>query len=428
MNFRKTSCLLLTILLLVSCAVEQPKKEVDSIVDEPTSEIIDKEDVQEELVTTPLVTSTTELVVEIQPYACFANNKTFEYYDDTKTICYFYTLDDEKLRTRELQKIMKKEMLLKDNESIIAKYDEEKLEVIIPNDIGTYDVVDTYTLTSKKDESYVPTNYYDKDKNALYFTLDNTKSKADNESDIFIFAMENRIIRDNAVNSWEVLLDDSIRNGAAILTFGKPVDGRYVAQYTMTLYTKGTYKGYNGVVYSGNNPTVQAPIDVCTVLDSSTLECPDGVWELEDVNGEMMIRIDTKAKEEAFDTSIRHNGYDRYYDYTTIRTVYGDGMVYFYTVHEGNYNQANIGTAWDKIASGELKSWEDFYNYLVENDISIFTRLNKEEGLVYYEEVLPIDKQLVQCAFYVHQFHTKEQVEICPDYVKKTVLKREFEE
>ena len=427
----------------IGCSASQNNE--STITEQPsvtnTVETNEKVDNLSESVSTPLGTTANDTVVEepMAPetedttlantkYECFKNGEELEIDIDTKTVCYLFKQDDKKLRSRELQKSLRKENLLKEDESIIANYEDDKLEIIVPNKSGTYDVVDTYTLISKKDENYVSTNYYDKEKNALYYTLNETKSKGDNESDIFIFAMENNVIQGRDINSWDVLLDDAIRNGAATITFGKPVDGRYVAQYTMTLYTKGTYKGYNGVVYSGNNPTVQAPVDVCTLLDNSTLECPDGTWHLDNVNGEMMIRIDSNEAEARYDTSIRHNGYDRHYDYVWISHEYINDEYYYlshYDIDAGEVWYTKFGKLYEQ---GKITTADEFVKFLNEENV-IFFNYNKVKKDKYYEHIYPNelmanDEQIMRCYFHfwymrhptIPNTNDGSYVNVCPQY------------
>lgn len=265
---------------------------------------------------------------------------------------------------------------------------------------------------------------FDEGTRTLYYTLDNTKTKEENSTDLMNYLMR-YVLVNSSVTTFVYDFDEAISTGSSIMSFGRQVNGVFseLTDLAMVLVTSGTYKGYTGKVFSGTVSSSNIKeINACTLLDSSTLSCPDGVWNLVEYYGQMMIEITNREQENAFDESIRHNGYRTVTRYVIIQDTFDIAGNYFYSYTFKNDTAAH-DHAWDNYDS--FNNWEEMYNYFVENDISVFLREDLKAGTpLYAYEVPPMDKELVHCLYEIMPAHNLEVEKYCPAYIRKTILGR----
>lgn len=362
-----------------------------------------------ETTTTPIITTTTisdEIDNEIinnteNGYTCFKGENRFEYDENSNTICYAYIMTDKMEKLNVLSQDMYEAGLLKDRQSIRILYDSNEVQVTSVND----DIIHTYNLVTK--EKSCP--FYNDETKELRFCLDSNKSKNENYTDIFNFIIR-YATHDDSIISMGGELDDAIEYGAFQLSLGKPVDGTYKELYSITLYTTGTYSGYNGTAYNGTNPSVQEPVNDCKIISSDTIECEDGIWSVVDVDEKQFILIDSNEKEYAFNPLLYHNGYEPYFKYAWIGHLYINDEFYYISYYDSDAGKIWYTDGADLIENGTIRNADDFIQYLKNENVRFFY-YQKEKKDKYYEHIYPDelednDEQLMRC--YYHLWYMRD--------------------
>lgn len=281
--------------------------------------------------------------------------------------------------------------------------------------------------TSSSRPSFMNTkSYYDRATKTLYYELDSSKTQDEQTLDIMNTAV--MLICDgdwSKVSTVIYDLDEAIRTGSTYLEFRGQDDGVWVdrKEFASILVTTGTYKGYSGSVYSGDTSVGSTPSktqEACSLIGTNKLSCPDGEWDLVEVNGQMMIQIDNRDRDNAFDTSIRHNGYDGFWDYALVDDVSDTGGNYWYSSYTPDhlYDQYQSAT----MPVYDYNSWTEWLDAMKSHEMVVFTRT--KEGFLYEHEIPEMDEKLVQCTFNISRYssYSYSDAVMCPYYVKKYVL------